>query len=156
MKLGGKKIIVLGDRDGVHGEEISDALEQMGHKPVFSCTECFVCTAAGSVDFPNQQKIKEIVQGKSPQEFVVILGACDPEGAGVHAQTVTTGDPSYAGSLSEVKLHLPVYHMFEQEIKDQIDKSVYEKSIKLLESSLDRKQLESITGMVKKIREEGS
>lgn len=154
MKLKEKKIIIIGDRDGVHGEEISDALKQEGFDTVFSCTECFVCTAAGSVDLPNQQSIKEIVHGKDPSDFVVLLGACDPEGAAIHASTVTTGDPSYTGALAEVKLHLPVYHVFEEEIKDQIDESVYSETIGLVKASLDEEYVENIIKVIKNIREQ--
>ncbi len=156
MKLSEKKIIAIGDRDGVHGEEIEVALNRMGLKPIFSITECFVCTAAGSVDFPNQQRILDLVRGNNPGEFVVLLGVADPEGAEVHARTVTTGDPSYSGALSEVALHLPVYHVFEPEIKNQIDKSIYDETIGVIEKSLDKKIVENTITIVRRIREEES
>ena len=156
MKLGEKKIIIIGDRDGVHGEEIEDALKRMGYKPVFSCTECFVCTAAGSVDFPNQQKIKELAQTGRPEDFAVLLGVADSEGAEVHARTVTTGDPSCSGVLSGVELHLPVYHVFEPEVKNQVDKSVYDETIGVVEQSLNKKIVDDTIATVRRIREEGS
>ena len=156
MKLDGKKIIVIGDRDGVHGEEIEVALKRMGYKPVFCCTECFVCTAAGSMDFPNQQKIKELAQTGRPEDVVVLLGVADPEGAEVHARTVTTGDPSYAGALSGVELHLPVYHVFEPEVKNQIDKSVYDETIGVVEKSLNKKIVDDTIVTVRRFMEEGN
>ena len=38
----GKKIVVIGDRDGVPGEAISACVETAGGEVVFSSTECFV------------------------------------------------------------------------------------------------------------------
>lgn len=153
VALKGKKIIVIGDRDGVHGEEIVSALKSTGYDVAYSSTECFVCTAAGSMDFPAQQRIAELARGNDPLGFVVILGACDEEGATVHAQTVTTGDPSRTGALARVQLRLPVYHIFEKEVKDQIDKGVYSQTIGVVESSLDQEEVKKTVDTVRKIRE---
>ena len=38
----GKKIIVIGDRDGVPGPAIDECLKSTGGEVVFSSTECFV------------------------------------------------------------------------------------------------------------------
>lgn len=40
--LSGKKIIILGDRDGVPGPAIEDCVTAAGAEVVFSSTECFV------------------------------------------------------------------------------------------------------------------
>jgi len=40
--LNGKKIIVLGDRDGIPGGAIEEAVKSTGGEIVFSTTECFV------------------------------------------------------------------------------------------------------------------
>ena len=40
--LEGKKVVVIGDRDGVPGEAISACVETAGGEVVFSSTECFV------------------------------------------------------------------------------------------------------------------
>jgi len=40
--LKGKKIIVLGDRDGIPGPAIEECLKSAGGEIVFSVTECFV------------------------------------------------------------------------------------------------------------------
>ncbi len=44
----------------------------------------------------------------------MVLGSADPEGAGLYAETVTAGDPTFAGPLAGVSLGLPVYHVFEE------------------------------------------
>ena len=38
----GKKLIVIGDRDGVPGPAIEECLKSGGFEVVFSSTECFV------------------------------------------------------------------------------------------------------------------
>ena len=38
----GKKIIVIGERDGVPGPVIAECLEAAGYEVVFRVTECFV------------------------------------------------------------------------------------------------------------------
>ena len=40
--LAGKKIIVIGDRDGIPGPAIEACLKTAGCEVVFSTTECFV------------------------------------------------------------------------------------------------------------------
>ena len=40
--LEGKKVVIIGDRDGVPGEAIQPCVESAGGEVVFSSTECFV------------------------------------------------------------------------------------------------------------------
>ncbi len=40
--LEGRKIIVIGDRDGIPGQAIAGCVESAGGEVVFSSTECFV------------------------------------------------------------------------------------------------------------------
>ena len=42
MKLGGKKVIALGERDGVSGPAIAACVQSAGADVVFVETECFV------------------------------------------------------------------------------------------------------------------
>lgn len=42
MNLSSKKIIILGDRDGVPGPAIEACVRSAGAEVVFSTTECFV------------------------------------------------------------------------------------------------------------------
>ena len=42
MKLRGKKVIALGERDSVPGEAIADCLTSAGAEVVMVQTECFV------------------------------------------------------------------------------------------------------------------
>lgn len=40
--LAGKKVVIIGDRDGVPGDAIAQCAESAGAEVVFSSTECFV------------------------------------------------------------------------------------------------------------------
>ena len=41
-KLSGKKILLLGERDGVPGPAMADVFANSGAEVLFSATECFV------------------------------------------------------------------------------------------------------------------
>lgn len=41
-RFDGKKIIIIGDRDGIPGPAIEECLKTTGAEVVFSSTECFV------------------------------------------------------------------------------------------------------------------
>ena len=64
--------------------------------------------------------------GGSSDDVVVVLGASDLEGALISAETVTTGDPSFAGPLAGVSLGLSVYHILEPEMKEVVPVDIYE------------------------------
>jgi glycine reductase len=89
------------------------------------------------MDPENQDRIKALVDRIGGDDLVVVLGAADPEALEVAAETVTAGDPSYVGPLAGVSLGLPVVHIFEDEVKQQVDPSIYEEQIGLLELALD-------------------
>ncbi len=40
--LKGKKIVIIGDRDGIPGQAIEECVKTAGGEVVFSSTECFV------------------------------------------------------------------------------------------------------------------
>ena len=41
-RFDGKKVIIIGDRDGIPGPAIEECLKSTGAEVVFSSTECFV------------------------------------------------------------------------------------------------------------------
>ena len=69
--------------------------------------------------------------------LVVILGAPDADSAELYAETVRHGEPSWAGSLAGVALALPVYHIMEPEIKEQISPEAYKEHLELMDVALD-------------------
>jgi len=41
-KLKGKKVVIIGDRDGIPGPAIDECIKTAGAEIVYSATECFV------------------------------------------------------------------------------------------------------------------
>lgn len=89
------------------------------------------------MDPENQGEIKDLVDRHGAENLLVVLGAADPEALEVATETVTKGDPAYVGPLAGVQLGLPVMHIFEDEVKRQVDAGVYEAEIGFLEMTLD-------------------
>lgn len=65
------------------------------------------------------------------------------------ARTVTQGDPAWAGPLAGVALGLPVYHIMEVQIKDQVDPKLYEEHVGFMQSVLDVDSLIEAVGKVR-------
>jgi glycine/sarcosine/betaine reductase complex component A len=89
------------------------------------------------MDPDNQALIKRIIDEIGDTDIVVMLGAADAEAVEVAAETVRDGDPAWVGPLAGVQLGLPVLHVFEDEVKEQADDSVYEAQIGFFEMTLD-------------------
>lgn len=81
--------------------------------------------------------------------MIVILGSPDADSAELYAETVMSGDPTWAGPLAGVALGLPVYHIIEPEITMQIDPACYDEHLKLMEIALD---VDKISNALTKLR----
>lgn len=103
------------------------------------------------MDLENQARIKDLFEKYGAEDLVVVLGGAEAEASGLAAETVANGDPTFAGPLAGVPLGLKAYHIFEDEIKNEVDPAVYEENISMMEMVLD---MEAIVEEVKKIREE--
>jgi glycine reductase len=93
------------------------------------------------MDPENQDRIKRLVDEHGSDDVVVVLGAADIESLEVAAETLTLGDPAYVGPLAGVQLGLPVVHILEEDVKEQVDPPVYEEQVGLLEMTLDVDQV---------------
>jgi glycine/sarcosine/betaine reductase complex component A len=93
------------------------------------------------MDPENQDRIKGLVDTHGADNLVVVLGAADLESLEVAAETVTMGDPAYVGPLAGVQLGLPVVHILEEDVKEQVDAGVYDEQVGLLEMTLDVEQV---------------
>jgi len=103
------------------------------------------------MDLDEQEHIKRIVEENGgPDGIVAILGSPDAESAEMFAETVSLGDPTYAGALAGVSLKLPVYHVTEPEVRALIEPGVYAEQIELMEMALDA---EAIHQAVRSVRE---
>ena len=108
-----KKVIIIGDRDGIPGPAIEECVKTAGAEVVYSSAE--------------------------------------GEAAGLAAETVTAGDPTFAGPLAGVQLGLSVFHVCENEIKDEVDSSVYDDQISMMEMVMD---VDDIAKEMSSIREQ--
>ena len=52
------------------------------------------------MDLQNQQRVKDGVDKHGADKVVVVLGSSDAEGAEIYAETVSAGDPTFAGPLA--------------------------------------------------------
>ncbi len=80
------------------------------------------------------------------ENLLVLLGGADAEASGLILETVTAGDPAFAGPLTGVQLGLPAYHILENEVKSQIDPALYQENIGMMEMVLD------VEGIVKEMQ----
>ena len=149
--LNGKKIIIIGDRDGIPGPAIEECVKSAGAEVVYSSTECFVWTAAGAMDLENQRRVKELTEKYGAENMVVVLGAAEGEASGLAAETVTNGDPTFAGPLTGVQLGLRVYHVCEPEIKGEVDEAIYDEQVSMMEMVID---VDDIISEMSSIREQ--
>ena len=83
----------------------------------------------------NQARIKDLTEKYGNEQLMVVLGGAEAEASGLAAETVSVGDPTYAGPLAGVPLGLKAYHIFE--LKDEVDPTVYEEQISMMEMVLD-------------------
>jgi betaine reductase len=105
------------------------------------------------MDLESQAQIKKIVELEGKDNLIVVLGASDIEGAEITAETLTVGDPSFAGPLAGVSLGLPIYHILEPEVRAEIPEDVYEKEAGIVSMIVDT---EEVAQKFKAIRENAS
>ncbi len=103
------------------------------------------------MDLENQKRVLDLSNQYGPENVVVLLGAAEGEASGLAAETVTNGDPTFAGPLTGVQLGLKVYHVCEPEIKAEIDPAVYEEQVSMMEMVLD---VDDIVSEMTSIREQ--
>ena len=86
----------------------------------------------GAINFENQGVIKRLADQYGPENLAVVLGNGEASGVEVFAETVTEGDPSYAGPLSGVAFEIPVYHVLENEVMAVVPETIREEKLELL------------------------
>ena len=103
------------------------------------------------MDLENQKRVKDFADEYGAANLVVVLGAAEGEAAGLAAETVTAGDPTFAGPLTGVQLGLTVYHVCEPEMKAEFDEAVYDEQVSMMEMVLD---VDDIVSEMSAIRDE--
>lgn len=105
------------------------------------------------MDLEIQQRVKDLTDKYGAENVIVILGGAEAESAGLSAETVCAGDPTFAGPLAGIALGLGVYHIVEPEIKEECDEAVYDEQCGMMEMVLD---VDAICSEVKGVRDEFS
>lgn len=103
------------------------------------------------MDLENQRRVKELSEKYGAENIVVVLGGAEAESTTLAAETVTAGDPTYAGALSGVQLGLRAYHAVEPAFKEEVDADVYDEQIGMMEMVLD---VDEIAEAIEEIRKE--
>lgn len=101
------------------------------------------------MDLEIQQRVKDLTEKHGAENVIVVIGGAEAEASGLSAETVSAGDPTYAGPLAGIELGLAVYHIVEPEIKDECDATVYDEQCGMMEMVLD---VDAIIEEVKTIR----
>jgi glycine reductase len=83
------------------------------------------------MNFENQGVIKRLADQYGPENLAVVLGNNDANGVEVFAETVTHGDPSYAGPLAGIALNIPVYHILEDEVMSVVPEKLRDEKLQL-------------------------
>ena len=89
------------------------------------------------MNFENQGVIKRLADQYGPENLAVVLGNGEASGVEVFAETVTAGDPSYAGPLAGVSLKIPVYHVLEEDVMAVIPEAMREEKLQLSSLVID-------------------
>jgi hypothetical protein len=93
------------------------------------------------MDLGTQEAILRLAREHGAGKLLVLLGAPDAESAEITAETVTLGDPTYAGPLAETQLGLDVYHILEDEIRQAIPDDVWEEQVGLMADVLEGEEI---------------
>ncbi len=100
------------------------------------------------MDLENQKRVKDLADKHGAENLVVLLGAAEAEAAGLAAETVTNGDPTFAGPLAGVALGITVFHAIEPEMKELYDPEVYEDQMGMMEMVLEVDEIvEEMSGL---------
>ncbi len=105
------------------------------------------------MDLENQKRIMNLAEQYGAENLVVILGGAEAESSGLAAETVSNGDPTFAGPLAGVPLGLQVYHILEEEVKQEIDPAIFDEQVSMMEMVLD---VDGISQEVSSIRSQYS
>jgi glycine reductase len=54
------------------------------------------------------------------------------------------GDPTWAGPLAGIALGYPVYHVMEPDIKAQVDESVYDAEVAIMEGVIEEEEINTV------------
>ena len=89
------------------------------------------------MDLENQKRVKEFAEEYGAENAKQFADKAGLKLLRVSVETVTLGDPTFAGPLTGVQLGLTVYHVCEPEMKAEFDEAVYDEQVGMMEMVLD-------------------
>lgn len=92
---------------------------------------------AGAMDLDDQWKLARVIEEYGTNNLFVLLGCPDAESSQIQAETVSTGDPSMVGPLTDRSFHLQVAHVAEPEVKKIISPKIFDRCIQQFLSRVD-------------------
>lgn len=101
------------------------------------------------MDLQSQEAILRLAETHGKDNVVVILGAPDPEAAEISAETVRLGDPAYAGALAGVQLGLDVYHVLDEDIRNDVPPEVWDDQIGVMADILEADELNQAVAKIR-------
>lgn len=101
------------------------------------------------MDMERQTDVQAVVEKYGRDNLIVLLGATDVEFLAIAAETVVSGDPSYAGPLAGISLGLSVYHILEPDLRAEIPSNLFEEKLGLVSMVAD---LSAIKKVLEKFR----
>jgi glycine/sarcosine/betaine reductase complex component A len=107
------------------------------------------------MDLETQEKIKNLADEHGRDNLLVVLGAPEAESAEIAAETIIVGDPTYAGPLTEAQLGLDVYHILEEDVRNEVPDDVWEEQVGVMADALDADAIaQAVEGMRAQAAEE--
>ena len=101
------------------------------------------------MDLEDQWKLAKIIEQHGSGNLTVLIGCPDAESSQIQAETVSIGDPSLSGPLTNRQLRLHVVHVAEPEAVRIISRQLFDKHITQFLSRVD---LEAITQRMSEVR----
>lgn len=101
------------------------------------------------MDLEDQWKLTALIEQHGDSQLTVIIGCPDAESSQIQAETVSTGDPSLSGPLTNRELRLHVVHVAEREVRAIIPPGVFQKHV---EHFLSRVDAEAIVQRMNEVR----
>ena len=102
------------------------------------------------MDLEDQWKILQLIEKYGAENLLVLLGCPDAESSQIQAETVTRGDPSKVGPLTDLQQSLSVYHVIELAVASAMPQELYDKHIlkycQKLDSYSIRQRMDSVRG----------
>ena len=136
--LEGKKIIVIGDTNGITSDKISESLAANA-EVVYEANATYSSPESTMIPNDIQDNIKNLIEEYGAGKLVVILGSPNYAAASAYADQIANGTTS--GPLQNVRTGLNIFHAGEDEIKNEFEDGFYTNNVTPILSNLNMSTL---------------